>query len=441
MSNHDVNAKQILEQAKSRGKAMLATRIISEAIFDAHNEHDEEYPGKHRHVRSFGYTEGFPFSYLVAQEIGLVEDPDFVSVLEDEECPEGIPLIDFEDPELIDFMEDDRFIDPRYKAVYERVKPIYKEETESLCIDTGNAEELEEVIGKLLEDQTVYFKDVSIGGSQGDLIFEISLDKSGEEENPILMYNLIGRFFVSGEQKASVIGDIHTISPDCDLECLSLGDYMVYMDQFSDHDADFASYVARAIDNDDEVICDFDSLYTNTYVGRVCTGEIGAGFVVKWRIIEVEERLKNTPAQDQIFDDMTDCLESNFSMEIANHIVEKLAYQGLDKDDPYFDSSKVLHCDEDSLFDEFASLNLVACLSELHRVGLYGPNGSRGLIDQNVDEFRETQMKYHVMLNNFIKRKQEHSTTGKRYLMCNLDHQNDMDPDSRLGRAILGTHQ
>lgn len=439
MSNESELTKLLLG-AKANGKAMHAARVISEAIFDGHNELDEDYPEK-PHSRSFDYGYGEPFSYLVAQEIGMVEDPDEVVVLNDEEFPEGIPLIDFEDPELIDFMEDDRFIDDRYKSVYERVKRVYDEATENLHIETDDAETVEEVIAKLLHNQTVYFKNVEVAGRHGDLIFQISKDISGEEESPILMYNLTGRFFVNEKEVATVLGDIHTLDPHCRTESLSLGDYMVFMDQFSDHDADFASCIARAIRNDDDAIFDFDSLYRNDYADKTLTGDIGTGFVVKWRVIEVEENLKDTPTQDQIFDDMTDWFESNFDMEISNHVVEKLAYQDLDKDDPNFDPSKITDCDEDGVFDQFVSLNLVACLSELHRVGLYASGGPRMLIDQSVDEFREKQAKYHVMLNSFIKRKQEHSKTGIRYLMCNLDTKNDMDPDFRLGSAILGTHE
>lgn len=428
---------EILESAKKKGKGLVAIRRLIEAINDAHAELSESKPNNSWDPRYRYDLDDVPLSLLVAKEIGLVDDifEVEVDVEVDAEEFETTKFGNLDFPMDWDFMDTDVFIKPEFKKVYEKVKPVYLEEVKWISDDTERADCLEDMIKVWLHRQTFYFKDVTVSGKTGNLIFSASKDYGEDESNPIEMYNLHGIFFVDDKPVATVIGDIHYVpTGGVGLEP-SLGDYMVYMDEFSDHDADFAAFIVKEIaDNELGLECLTDLYYEE--------GE-GNSLVVKWRGVQIDDDMTGLISEAQAFDDMTDIFEENFGL-IALNTVEKLAYQGMDQDSPDFDEEMVdVFPEYVDPFNETANLGMVACVSEIHRIGLY-MNGVRGIAEGTIEDFILKSAKYHVMLNEFINRKKGRvrqgllHAEGTEYVMAVLNPNRDSNPDLRLGQVING---
>lgn len=418
-----------LDEAKERGETLRKIRTLIDFI------NVEKLRVRHSgHNRAIGCDEGGalpPLDLLIAREIGL--HPQIVELLDVHASEFG------QHPFDIDFMADDHFIDPDLKPVFDKVK----QKLDELDIkDPGYVRPsndldgllcLENLLIGMIEKRTVYLEDQKVSGIEGDILFEIAKDRSVDgEESPFDMYDLTGRFYVEGEIAATVHGDWHFSSYD--LDDLSTDRYVILMDMFSDHDADFASAVGAAIDRGEMSFNSVSELYDedpDTY----CSGN-----VVKWRSISIEDRFEGTLDPLNAFEHITDALERVFP-NLSMHTVEKLAYLNQDEGNGDVSMLEVTRFNTsitDLLYLQEDEIRLVACASELHRIALL-MNGTRRFADLSIEDSVLKVARQHVLLNDLIKRKQAKSQGSTQYYMCVLNPAKDCDPDRRLGETVLKT--
>lgn len=409
---------RIIAEAKNRGRLIREIQTLMDAIREEKNriglpDSKDEAP--------YELLEGDDFlQVLIANEIGLRYER--ISEL----MSDGVMIEEW--PDLFS----KELISPESLPVLEALQKEFELDAFFGTRTNTSSYTLNDYKTALLTPKTLCFKDVVVDQKKGDILFEVTPNTDSEIWlKPFGMYEIQGTFYQDKKPLVIVQGDLH-FSP-YDLKHMSDESYLIEMDCFSDHDADFASAVIEMANRGEMGLTKASDLY--------CEGEGESPVaIVKWRTVAEAHGQTNGFDLTNALVDMTSVFEENFTHRVF-YTVELLSYAGLPPGKPVKDLKSFLWAisdqENDPLFFVVDPIKLVACLSELHRIPLYMFGTKRRLHGISIEDYTLITAKHHALLSDFIKRKQAKGVEGTEYRMMLLNPATDYDPDDRVGKALV----